>query len=169
MRQRWLAFGGSPRRHGWPQLGKAVRLDPGRGPGTDFEPILNCRCLDPACSVTSRLEVVLGSPPLLLRLPGRLRRSPRAGRRSAAGPHGTSRDSRASSLEPRGSTWLSGVLRPFLHLPGRSSRPRLESPPRKSSLLDGWGLAKGQLRTSSLSVVPLVSTPQRRGVTIGAC
>ena len=36
-----MAFGGPPRRQGQPQLGKLVRLDPGRGPGrgpgTDFE------------------------------------------------------------------------------------------------------------------------------------
>ena len=34
-----MAFGGPPRRHGWTQLGKLVRLDPGRGPGDAFERI----------------------------------------------------------------------------------------------------------------------------------
>ena len=36
----FLAFGGPPRRHGRTQRGKLVRLDPGTGPGTDFEQIL---------------------------------------------------------------------------------------------------------------------------------
>ena len=35
----FLAFGGPPRRRGWTRLGKLVRLDPGRGPGTRFERI----------------------------------------------------------------------------------------------------------------------------------
>ena len=35
----FLAFGGPPRRHGWMQLEKLVSLDPGRGPGVDFERI----------------------------------------------------------------------------------------------------------------------------------
>ena len=38
-----MAFGGPPRRHGCTQRRKLVRLDPGRGPGTGFEPVLNCR------------------------------------------------------------------------------------------------------------------------------
>ena len=33
---RQLAFGGPPRRHGCTRRGKLVRLDPGRGPGTDL-------------------------------------------------------------------------------------------------------------------------------------
>ena len=37
---------GAPRRHGWTQLRKPVRLDPGRGPGTDFEPIFSFQCLN---------------------------------------------------------------------------------------------------------------------------
>ena len=45
-----MAFGGARRRHGRTQRGKLVRLDPGRGPGTDFEPIL--KCLSPAYSET---------------------------------------------------------------------------------------------------------------------
>ena len=40
MRGSFLAFGGPPRRHGRTQLEKRVSLDPGRGPGTDFEQIL---------------------------------------------------------------------------------------------------------------------------------
>ena len=40
LRHWWLAFGGPPRRHGCTQREKLVRLGPGRGPGTDFEPIL---------------------------------------------------------------------------------------------------------------------------------
>ena len=32
-----MTCGEAPRRHGWTQLGKLVRLDPGRGPGADFE------------------------------------------------------------------------------------------------------------------------------------
>ena len=35
----FLAFGCPPRRHGWTRLGKLVRLEPGRGPGTYFERI----------------------------------------------------------------------------------------------------------------------------------
>ena len=41
-----MAFGGAPRRHGCTQREKLVRLDPGRGPGTDFEPICSFRCLN---------------------------------------------------------------------------------------------------------------------------
>ena len=41
LRQRYLALGGHPRRHGCTQREKLVRVDPGRGPGTDFEPFLN--------------------------------------------------------------------------------------------------------------------------------
>ena len=37
----FLAFGGPPRRHGWMQLEKLVSLDPGRGPGVDFEAALS--------------------------------------------------------------------------------------------------------------------------------
>ena len=36
----FLAVGDPPRRHGGTQLGKLVRLDPRRGPGTNFERIL---------------------------------------------------------------------------------------------------------------------------------
>eukprot|EP00959_Pyramimonas_sp_CCMP1952_P174003 3635767-Pyramimonas_sp.AAC.1 len=44
--RRWeLAFGGTPRRHGWTQCDKSSRWDPPRGPGTDFDQISNCRCL----------------------------------------------------------------------------------------------------------------------------
>ena len=42
----FLAFGGPPRRHGCTQREKLVRLDPGRGPGTDFEPIFSFQCLN---------------------------------------------------------------------------------------------------------------------------
>ena len=42
----FLALGGRPRRHGRTQREKRVRLDPGRGPGTDFEPIFSFQCLN---------------------------------------------------------------------------------------------------------------------------
>ena len=41
-----MAFGGLARRHGWTRLGKLVRLDHGRGPGTDFERIFSVQCLN---------------------------------------------------------------------------------------------------------------------------
>ena len=37
LRQGYLAFGRPPRRHGCTQRERLVRLDPGRGPGTDFD------------------------------------------------------------------------------------------------------------------------------------
>ena len=47
----FLAFGGPPRRHGRTRRGTRARLGPGRGPGTDSEPISNSQCLEPPCSV----------------------------------------------------------------------------------------------------------------------
>ena len=42
----FLAHGGPPRRHGWTQLEKLVRLGPGTNPGTDSEWMLT----DPGAS-----------------------------------------------------------------------------------------------------------------------
>ena len=51
----FLALGGSPRRHGWTQLEKRVSLDPGRGPGADFERICaHQRSLLPKVILTCR-------------------------------------------------------------------------------------------------------------------
>ena len=62
MRHRQLAFGGPPRRHGCTQREKRVRLDPGRGPGTDFEPIFSFQCLNSPFS-----EIPPPRPPFLSR------------------------------------------------------------------------------------------------------
>ena len=102
-----LALGGPPRRHGWTQLEKLVRLDPGRGPGTRFEQVLGPRRVQPRRRGgppkarkprTSILEVrtskfgvtpLLRSPPVVtppLALPEPGGRRPRARHRRAARP-----------------------------------------------------------------------------------